>query len=253
MSAPFVRGVRAAFVFLTRIPVGGFPYAPEDWRWAVAHFPLVGAVVGALTALVFVALLPVGAFGAAILALGASALVTGAFHEDGLADTSDALGGGYTREKVFAILKDSRVGTFGAVALVVSVVGRAALLERLGASALWTLPFVGAVARAAAVWQSFALPYVTAPDQSKSHSVTHPSLAHAVVASAWTAGACAIALHFSHDPRRLGVAVGACAVVAVVTGARYRARLGGVTGDFLGATEQLCEFAAMAALAWRIG
>ncbi|MFI5302270.1 MAG: adenosylcobinamide-GDP ribazoletransferase, partial [Polyangiales bacterium] len=233
MSPPLVRGVRAAFVFLTRIPVGGFPYSPEDWRWAVAHFPFVGAVVGALTAIVFVALLPVGAFAAAILAFGASALITGAFHEDGLADTSDALGGGYTREKVAAILKDSRVGTFGASALVVSFVGRAALLERLGVDALWALPFVAATARAAAVWQSFALPYVTAPEQSKSHSVVNPSLAHALVASSWAALAIALALHFSHDSRRLAIALALCALVTLVTGARYRRRLGGVTGDFL--------------------
>src|SRR5262245_5739617 len=110
---PPIRGVRAAFVFLTRIPVGGFPYRADDWKWAAAHAPLVGMVVGALTDVVDRLLAPAGETAAAVLAVGFSMLLTGAFHEDGLADTSDALGGSHDRAKVFAILKDNRIGTFG--------------------------------------------------------------------------------------------------------------------------------------------
>jgi adenosylcobinamide-GDP ribazoletransferase len=244
------RSVRAAFVFLTRIPVGGFPYSPREWQWSSAQFPLVGACIGLGTALVFRALAPAGAFAAALLAIGVTMLVTGAFHEDGLADTSDALGGGYTHERVLAILKDSRVGTFGAVALVVSVVGRAALLARLDADAWWALPLVGCVSRAGPVWQMVTMPYATAADASKSRDVTRARPAQALVATAWAASALAACVLARCSPARLGFVALACAVVTVTTAWRYQRRLGGVTGDFLGATEQLCELAALLVLAW---
>ncbi len=93
MTSP-LRAARAAFVFLTRIPVGGFPYSPAEWRWAPAYFPLVGAFVGALAGGVLEGLRPLGVTAAAYAALAVMLLVTGALHEDGLADTSDALGGG---------------------------------------------------------------------------------------------------------------------------------------------------------------
>lgn len=265
MAASPARSVRAAFAFLTRIPVGGFPYSPREWQWSSAHFPLVGAFVGLATAAVFRALAPAGAFAAALLAIGAAMLVTGAFHEDGLADTSDALGGGYTHERVLAILKDSRVGTFGAAALIVSVLGRAALLARLDGDAWWALPLVGCVARVGPIWQMVTLPYATASDASKSRDVTRARPAQALVATAWAASACgalavlaalpalgatALGVHARCSATRLGVVGLACAAVTVTTAWRYRRRLGGVTGDFLGATEQLCELAALLVLAW---
>ena len=137
MTAPApLRGLRAAFVFLTRVPVGGFPYTDDEWRWAAAHFPLVGALLGVVVGAVDHVLLPLGELAAALGAIGASLFLAGALHEDGLADTSDALGGAFDRDKILAILKDSRVGTFGACALVLSIVGRAALLARL--ADFWT-------------------------------------------------------------------------------------------------------------------
>jgi adenosylcobinamide-GDP ribazoletransferase len=237
-------------VFLTRIPVGGFPYTPEEWGWAPAFFPVVGAVVGGTTGVVFDALQPLGATGAAYLALGASLLLTGAFHEDGLADTSDALGGGVDREEVFAILKDSRIGTFGACALVVSIAGRASLMAHLGARATWALVFVGAAARTAAVWQIAALDYAT-PTGSKSRHVTRASGWHALAASGCTIGIGAVlALERLVPPWRAAAACAATAVVAFLTAVRFKAAVGGVTGDFLGATEQLGELAALAVMAW---
>src|SRR4051812_44204788 len=114
---PALRGMRAAFVFFTRIPLGGFSYAKEDFCWASAYAPFVGLVLGLLMWGAFRLFEPVGAWPAAILVLGLQLLLTGAFHEDGLADTADALGGGFTREKVLLILKDSRVGSYGAAAI----------------------------------------------------------------------------------------------------------------------------------------
>ncbi len=151
MIAPApLRGVRAAFVFLTRVPVGGFPYTDDEWRWAAAHFPLVGALLGTVVGAVDYVLLPLGELAAALGAIGVSLFLTGALHEDGLADTSDALGGAFARDKILAILKDSRVGTFGACALVLSIVGRAALLARLGPGAPWAFVLAGAAARGGA-------------------------------------------------------------------------------------------------------
>jgi adenosylcobinamide-GDP ribazoletransferase len=244
-----LRGVRAAFVFLTRVPVGG-RYVASDWTWATAHFPFVGAVLGAVTGLVYVALLPVGALGAAFLAMAVSMMLTGAFHEDGLADTSDALGGAFTREKVLVILKDSRVGSFGAAALVVSIGARAALLSQ--SREWWWLAVVGCVARVGPVWLIRLLPYVSDPEWAKSRSLTHARWPQAIVGTLWMVlvlgGACA--LGWVSVPRAL-VMSGVLVLVTLVCGWRYLVRLGGLTGDFLGATEQICEMAALAVLAWR--
>jgi adenosylcobinamide-GDP ribazoletransferase len=246
-----LRGIRAAFVFLTRIPVGGFPYADAEWRAAPAYFPLVGAVVGAVAGAVDRLLLPLGGLAAALLAIAASMLLTGAFHEDGLADTSDALGGAFDRDKLLVILKDSRIGTFGACAVVVSVVGRAALLARLGTDVLWAFPLVGAAARAGPIWQIATMRYVTAPEHGRSRGVMSAGLIQAAGA---TIGVSAIAAACCYaevlPPSRLAGIVAVCVAVTAVTRWRYLRRLGGITGDFLGATEQLCELAAFAVLAW---
>jgi adenosylcobinamide-GDP ribazoletransferase len=252
MTSP-LRATRAAFAFLTRVPLGGFPYEPAEWRWAPAYFPVVGAALGGVGGFVFEALRPLGATGAAYLALGASLLLTGAFHEDGLADTSDALGGAYDRAKLFAILKDSRIGAFGACAVVVSIAGRAALLARIDARALWALVLVGAVARAAPVWQIAALEYAT-PEGSKSSDVMRAGALQAAVGSVWPLlfGVALVVFHRVEAWRVAGVLL-AAAGVGIVTAWRYKARAGGVTGDFLGATEQLCELAGLAVMAWSTG
>ena len=248
-----LRGVRAAFAFLTRIPVGGFPYRRDDWTWAAAHAPFVGLVVGTILGAIDRALMPLGAWPSALLVIGASLLLTGAFHEDGLADTSDALGGGYDTSKVLAILKDSRIGAFGGAALVFSLVGRASLVAQLGPAALWALPIVGCGARVGPIWLMTALPYVTSPTEAKSRDVTRGGWPQAVVATAWFAIAAGVSLATGWvSPVRVCALAAALAGVTIVTGWRYRRRAGGITGDFLGATEQLGEIAALAVLAWRV-
>jgi adenosylcobinamide-GDP ribazoletransferase len=249
MSLPApLRGVRAAFAFLTRIPVGGFPYTPEDWGWAAAHFPLVGLALGAALAVLRAVLARGLGDGLALgfLLVGASMVLTGAFHEDGLADSADALGGSFDREKLFAILKDSRIGTFGGAALCVSIGARAALYADLGPACAWALPLSACAARVGPVFLLLALPYVT-PDHAKSSAVAHAGIPQAAVAALWLALAAVV---LAVPPARLAAMVAVLAVVTVVSGAVYRARAGGVTGDFLGATEQLGEIAALVALAW---
>jgi adenosylcobinamide-GDP ribazoletransferase len=239
---------------LTRLPLGGFPYRREDWTWAAAHAPFVGLVVGGILGGLDRVLLPIGAWPAAILVVGASLLITGAFHEDGLADTSDALGGGYDTEKVLAILKDSRIGSFGGAALVLSIAGRAALLAELGTAAFWALPLVGCAARVGPIWLMAALPYVTSTPEAKSRDVARGEWPQAVVASLWLVLVAAAAGASGRvSTQRLGTLVLVLIAVTLLTGWRYKRRVGGITGDFLGATERIGELAALAVLAWHGG
>jgi adenosylcobinamide-GDP ribazoletransferase len=246
-----LRGLRAAFVFLTRVPVGGTDYRREDWIWAAAHAPFVGLAVGAVLGGLDRLLLPLGPLPAAMLVLGASLLITGAFHEDGLADTSDALGGAHDRSRVLEILKDSRIGAFGAAALAISIGGRAALVAQLGAGAAWALPLVGCAARVGPIWLLALLPYVSASARAKSGDVAGAGPAQAIVATGWCVATLSAALAAGLlAPARAGALVVAMAIVALATGLRYKQRIGGITGDFLGATEQIGELAAFAVLAW---
>lgn len=247
-----LRAMRAAFIFFTRLPVGGFPYRKAEWKWAAAYAPFVGLVLGSLLGVLDRALLPLGALPAAMLVIGISLLLTGAFHEDGLADTSDALGGGYDRERVLLILKDSRIGAFGGAALVISIVGRAALLAELGHSVIWALPLAWCGARVGPIWLMATLPYVSAAD-AKSRDLARGGVAQALLASAWFAAvALSLVLSGVVPAARLVAVTAVLAASTALTGYRYWVRVRGITGDFLGATEQIGELAALAALAFRL-
>jgi adenosylcobinamide-GDP ribazoletransferase len=242
------RGLRAALVFLTRLPVGrGLEH--RDFRWAPAFFPLAGAVIGGISALAWRAGAGAGYTVAAVLAVAASALVTGALHEDGLADTADALGGARDRDELFRILKDSRNGSFGTAAIAISVLLRVALIARLGALAPPALVLVHACARTPPIWLMAALPYATPAGVRRSGAVAEVGRGQVVVAAVWpaalTSGSVATGWLGSGDALAL-LAVGAA--IATVCGWRFMARAGGYTGDFLGATEQLCEAAMLLAL-----
>ncbi|HEV3193464.1 MAG TPA: adenosylcobinamide-GDP ribazoletransferase, partial [Polyangiaceae bacterium] len=183
MRATF-RAARAALVFLTRLPVGNSLSSTADHTWAPAHFPLVGLLLGCVLAILHSALRRLGTLPDATLVIAVSLVVTGALHEDGLADTSDALYGASERQRVLEILKDSRIGTFGACALVVSIVGRIVLLSQLGRAAGWALPIVGCAARVAPVWQMIALPHLGGPS-AKSRHVQGARMPQALAATAW--------------------------------------------------------------------
>ena len=255
------RGARAAFVFLTRVPVGGFPYSVDEWRWASGWFPLVGMVIGGASAASWMLASPLGPWVAAMAALVVSILLTGAFHEDGLADTADALGGAYDRGKIFEILKDSRVGAFGALALVISIVFRLVLLVSLGAAAPAALLLAHCLARVGPVWLMAALPYVSGTG-ARNRQVARAGAGQAVmagvmgvaggaVAASWFAGGAAAGGGVAAGA--IGVtgalaAAGSMAAATVFCGWRFRARAGGVTGDFLGAAEQVNEIVILIAL-----
>ncbi len=236
MTPAWLRGGRAAVVFLTRVPVGGFPYQDNDFRWAAAWFPLVGAVIGLVLAWVLVAATGLGMVAAAWLAIVTSLLLTGGFHEDGLADTADALGGGYTSERVLEILKDSRIGAFGGMALVTSLSLRATLMA---SCSLEAVVVAESLSRLFPVLLMARLPYVTSPDKAKSDSVRRVGLAQVVGAVGASAVIAAAGVAAGLEPMGVVLRLVAASCVTVFLGWRFVRRAGGITGDFLGTTQQI--------------
>jgi adenosylcobinamide-GDP ribazoletransferase len=247
-----LRGARAAFVFFTRLPVGGFPYRPRDWHWAPAHLPLVGAVVGGLSAAVFAlgAWLGVGPLLGACLTVSASVCLTGALHEDGLADSADGLGGSHgDRQRALEIMKDSRIGAFGAAALILSLLARTAAVAELAPRAWFALIYVHVWARAAPVWLLCSEAYVNDRPDAKSQGLFQTRPRHVCVALGWclAALACGVGLRWLPWPAAIAGALAPLALTPLL-GHHFRRRVGGVTGDLLGAAEQLAELASWVAL-----
>jgi adenosylcobinamide-GDP ribazoletransferase len=246
---PQLRGLRAAFIFLTRIAVGGFPYSAADFAWAPAYFPLVGLVIGSAGAAVLWGTAPLGQGLSAALAITATVWLTGSFHEDGLADTADALGGAHGQKRILDILKDSRIGAYGAVAIALSLMLRALGLIELGARSVIALPLAHTLARTGPVWLMALLPYVSGPDSKGSSVARGGKLPQATVASAFALAVCAAYAQLGWlDARSLGLSLLASLLAAVWLGRKFMKRAGGITGDFLGALEQVTELAVLLAL-----
>ena len=249
MTGPMGREARLFFIalqFLTRVPVPrAVGFEPEWLNASARYFPLVGALVGSVGAGVFAvaaALWPSSV--AAGLSIYATLLLTGAFHEDGLADTCDALGGAVSRERALEIMKDSRIGSYGTVGIVVALgLKWAALGAMLPAFALPATIFAHAASRAAPVLLIRCLPYAGDLAQSKAKPMAQRVCGRDVaVALASTAvlGLFVVAL----APAHAGALVASGAALAGVTlaaAAWLKKRLGGYTGDCLGATQQLTE------------
>lgn len=246
--------LRVALQYFTRLPVGDLGEFDPQWLTASArYFPLAGWLVGALSALVlFAASLWWPPAVAAGLALLASILLTGAFHEDGLADTFDALGGLADPHRALLIMKDSRIGTYGSVALF------AVLGLRWAALAALPLPLACAclvalhpAARAGAASLMSTLDYLRDED-SKAKPVAQ-SLLRTDLGVALIAGLLPAAVVSTLWPAlAMPLAAGLLAVVVIRIGCArwFSRRLGGYTGDALGCTEQLGELAfLLAALA----
>jgi adenosylcobinamide-GDP ribazoletransferase len=237
-----------AVQFLTRLPTPRLPdFEPEWITRSARYFPLAGQLVGLLSAAVWLAagrLWP--GWPAAALSIGVGMLATGGFHEDGLADTADGLGGGQDRNRRLIIMKDSRIGSFGALALIAAILLRVGLLAGLS-------PWTGALAlfvahggaRAAAVVVMAILPYAGDPDAAKIKPVPRGVRGYEA----------AIALGLGGWPLLLlgapRAALGVAMVAASSTVMAYWARrlIGGITGDVLGAVEQLAEIALFMAVA----
>jgi len=241
-----VRALHVAIQFLTRIPVP----AVRDWRddelaRALPAFPLVGAAVGLLLAGAYAALLAAG-LGSLPAAIVATAFLgpylTGALHEDGLGDTADGLFGGRDRETALRIFRDSRVGAYAVVTMGAALLLRAALVAELSpTAALATLPLAHALGRAATVAQMVRLPYARTEGAGVGGAMVagvrrhHIILTLLVTAALWAG---AVSLLDVPGPARAVLAAVACTVILTRW---YRRRIGGITGDTLGATCVLVE------------
>lgn len=268
----FIRHFLLAVQFFTRIPVTG---ALAEWtgyshamlRASAAHFPGIGWLVGFVAAGVYallIALLPPGLFTplvAAALSTVATVLLTGAFHEDGLADVCDGLGGSSEAPRALEIMKDSRVGAFGALALVLVLACKLALIALLGSVETevpdsdpvtfeldpWLLPAAlfaaHVVSRGLPLLLIRVLPHVGDTAISKSKPLADQiSLSSLGAAFLW----CFLALALSSYVLDAIALIAACSfsVVALLwMGRLFSRRLGGFTGDCLGATQQVCEIA----------
>jgi adenosylcobinamide-GDP ribazoletransferase len=253
----FIKHFLLAIQFFTRIPVTGkiaawVGFSPEMLRASAAHFAGVGWVVGMVAALVygvFDALLP-GSYApliAACLSTIATVLLTGGFHEDGLADLADGLGGAYDRDRALEIMKDSRVGAFGAMALALALFTKIAMLAALGdvdfglGACLILASHV--VSRALPMGLLALLPYVGDAAGSKSKPLADRISPTALLSNffwcfgllpfVFTAGA---AIEFIAG---FGLALLAWGTMWW----RLSRRLQGFTGDALGAVQQVCEIA----------
>ena len=250
-----------ALQFFTRIPVTGrlahwVGYSPAMLRASAAHLPGVGWVVGAVGAAVLSGALCVWPPSvAALLCTIATVLLTGAFHEDGLADVADGLGGSQNRERALEIMKDSRIGAFGALALVLALGLKLALLVVLagqGAGAVCVAVVVAHVlSRFAPLTLMRWLPYVGAQDSKAKPMADAVSAGALAVAVLWSAPALVLLFVVSGWLHGL-VAVAAIVLATWGMAQWFRRRLGGFTGDCLGATQQVVELAIYLALAARL-
>lgn len=232
-----MNGFMGAASFLTRLRVGTSVDARADRARSVPWFPLVGCLLGLGTAGVYVgARLVLPSVVAATLSVSVTVLVTGALHEDGLADTADALGGGCGREERLQILKDPTHGTYGVLALVLSALLRVGAIASFGTgAALTVLPAAHSLSRAAAVGLLGWMKPATAEGLGASYS---SSLTRRRVLGVGAVGL-AISLAFLG---LWGIPAALLAVLgAVVVGWLGMRKLGGVTGDLLGAAQQAAE------------
>ena len=239
-----------ALQFLTRVPVPAWVGWRPEWMHASArHYPAVGLVVGGFAALV----LWTGAhfwpaLVAVLLSMAATLWLTGAFHEDGLADTCDALGGAVSRERALEIMKDSRIGSYGTVGLAAVLSLKAAALLGLALRdvelVLIALPLAHAGSRAVPVLLLRWLPYGGDLEHAKAKPMAQQADNHTLlVVALWLVVVGAAALVCGLDVQRLLAALAALLVVALVMARWLLQRLGGYTGDTLGASQQGAELA----------
>ena len=245
----WIDDLRLATALLTRVPM---PHRDHAMSAGLARaqraFPLVGAMIGMVVGLVDLSLLAIGvpALAAAALALGASAALTGALHEDGLADVGDGFGGGGDRAAKLSIMRDSRLGTYGAIVLLVSFSARMSALASLPAATVVPgLVVAHALGRAAIPVLAANMPF--ARDDGLAKSAGRPE-----TASALTAILIAVMIALLCLPAKQALlAVAVTATVAAAVAVLAWRQIGGVTGDVFGATEQVAETAVFILLAAR--
>jgi adenosylcobinamide-GDP ribazoletransferase len=254
------RALAAAFTFLTRIPLGSFAsHDPADLPRSAMYFPVVGVVVALIGGAVFGSaslLWPTSI--AVALSMAGTTLVTGAFHEDALADALDGFGGGWSTDQVLSIMKDSRVGSYALVGVALTLIAKFAALAAIGgpSGSIRAVTVALIAGHVCARWSSLLLiwryPYVRPAAEGERSSAGRPFVdgmtsARLLVATA-IAGVITVAALGHASLVVFGVATG----VAVVAGWYFDQRIGGITGDAVGAANQIVEVCVYLALAARL-
>jgi len=237
----------SAFQFLTRIPLRSIDYHPDSLSGAVKFFPLVGACLGMVGALVSKGLanhLPRQA--SAFLIVLFLVLITGALHEDGLADAADGFWGGRTREKILLIFRDSCIGSYGAAALCLSLVGRVALISDLPEDHIARYLIV---ANVLCRWTILPLSYFL--PAARDGEGQGARIAQLTSRSSFISGT-VFAFAVAGFLLRWHVIVPSVVtvMVTVLSGVFYSRRIGGITGDCFGATTQIAETAVYLCGVW---
>jgi adenosylcobinamide-GDP ribazoletransferase len=245
-----------AISFLSRLPVPDRYFAGHDGslRRTIAGFPLAGLVVALPAALVIGVLSAAGADAVlvALIAVTLQIMLTGALHEDGLSDTADGLGGGRSRDKALAIMKDSRIGTYGALALILSVAIRVAALTiltaglpPLAAGLSWLAAAV--LSRTLLVWHWSSLPSARTDGVAASAGTPDSEAARTAYVLGATITAALVIFTLAFHAWFLASTF---ALAGMLVFTRHcRKRLGGHTGDTIGASQQLSEIAFLLTLA----
>jgi adenosylcobinamide-GDP ribazoletransferase len=231
----------AALQYFTRLPVprwvGHSQTLLDD---SVRYFPAVGLIVGAIGGVVLLGAATLWPAAVAVLiSMIATLLATGAFHEDGLADAVDGLGGGFDRNRALEIMKDSRIGAFGAIALGMALLLKFVTLNSVPPLQAALLLLAGhTVSRLGVVFIMSKMPYVRETDDSRSKPLVQHVSVESVAIAALTGIAALLPLRWAGVPGFLAVGL-----VCLAWGLYLRRRLGGYTGDCLGAAQQLGECA----------
>ncbi|HET9087038.1 MAG TPA: adenosylcobinamide-GDP ribazoletransferase [Acidobacteriaceae bacterium] len=241
-----------AVQFLTRIPVPRLPYDSGSLSRATQFFPAVGMLLGAAAAVLYRLLsLHLSRLVTSLLVVTFLVFITGCLHEDGLADTADGFGGGRSREQILAILKDSRIGSYGGAALALSLFARVLLLASMP---LAQVPRYLIAAHVLCRWTTLPLSYYLAPARSGKGETTAGQgarIARLVSRKSLMAGSlfmlaiCLVTLR-----TQAAAAIAVAFLVTLLTGTYFQRRIGGVTGDCFGATNQLAEIAVYLTGAW---
>ena len=242
--------LRTAAAFLTRLPVP-FPEAaaPPDLARAQRLFPVVGAAIGLAVGLCCLALREIGLpdLAAAALAAGAGALLTGALHEDGLSDVADGFGGGRDREAKLAIMRDSRLGAYGALVLMVSFVAKVSAIAVISDG--YVVPgLIAAHALARGVLPAMSMNLPFARSEGLAREAGQPDSTVAATAFGIAFLIALLTLSWGHAFWAAVLAGVSAAGIAWLA----KRQIGGQTGDVLGAAEQVAEIAILLLLAARL-
>jgi adenosylcobinamide-GDP ribazoletransferase len=228
--------IAAAFQFLTRLPLARLTYRPDALSRSAKFFPLVGLALGAAAAGIYLLLSPhLPATVVALLIVLLSTLATGGLHEDGLADVADAFGGGWNKPQILQIMKDSRIGSYGALAIVLSVAARVLLLANLPSGS-----FVQYAVSAEVLCRWTVLPLGAVLPGAREEASQGARIARQISAVSLAAGtllAFGIVGYLLHTA--MWIPVVTASALALLTGLYYKRHIGGITGDCFGATIQL--------------